>query len=83
MGGLIKAIFGGDDGKDEYNKTLAEQEHRKEMAEEKERQKSIEQAKANALAEADREKRKKAFLASSSTVKEEDDKLGGSKSLLG
>jgi len=82
MGGLVKAIFGSGDSGSEYSKTLEEQEHRKKLAEEEARQKSIQTAKANALAEADREKHKKAFLASTSTT-DEDDKLGGSKSLLG
>lgn len=83
MGGLVKAIFGGGSAQGEYDKTLAEQEHRKKLAEEQARQKSIETARSNALAEADRLKKQKAFLASTATLNQDDENLGGNKSLLG
>ena len=83
MGGLVKAIFGGGSAQGEYDKTLAEQEHRKKLAEEEARQKTLAQAKATALSEAERIKKQKAFLASSTTLNEDENALGGSKSLLG
>lgn len=81
MGGLVKLIFGGGDSGKEYDKALAEQEHRKKLAEEEARQKELNRARQTALAQAEEEKRKKAFLAQSSNLT--DDQKLGKKTTLG
>lgn len=73
--------LGGGNSQAAYDASLAEQEHRKKLAEAEARTKSVADAKANALSEAEAAKRKKAFL--SKTTKDDDDKLGGTKNLLG
>ena len=84
MGGLVKAVgnllgFKSDTGDKEYQKALAEQEKQQKVAEEKARKESIDQAKANALADAERKQRQATFLGNDD---DDEDKLGGNKSLV-
>jgi len=71
----MSGIFGGGGDSGEYEKTLAEQEHRKQLAEEKAREQAKQRARQTALEEAEKEKRKRAFLASS-VNEDEDETLG-------